>query len=307
MRYAPLLHLEGHEAAVLHRYSRDQNCEEERHYIVGRFSAWMRSHQTTNTITLPGTRGVYALYLPRHNVYEAEAGASHLTPAQTSGFLGEFPHVEKLICLEGRSYIVMTFERSAMVCQLSELLDTPITQDVEFDRVVDLTTVRGSRLVELANLVWHCLDVSEEHRMPSAAIERLFQATMIALLKVVPNNYLPRLSGPVSPAVPWYVKKSIEYMHANLSRPLTISLIARETGTSVRALQMAFQQFRGTTPLSYLRTIRLEAARKTLLADANIVSITEVARQVGFTHMGRFAAFYSQAFGQTPSETVRTR
>lgn len=92
-----------------------------------------------------------------------------------------------------------------------------------------------------------------------------------------------------------------------LSCSLTVSVIAREVGTSPRALQGDFQQFKGTTPLSYLRTVRLETVRKALLNDANSRSIAELARKAGFAHMGRFAAAYCEAFGETPSKTIRAR
>nr|ABW33615.1 rcorf58 [Rhizobium rhizogenes] len=194
-----------------------------------------------------------------------------------------------------------------MVQQVSELLDGPVTADLHFDRIVDLTTEKGLRLAALGHLVWSCLNLSDADRLAPAAIERLFESTMIALLEVVPNSYMPRLERPVSPAVPRQVKRAIEYMHANLSQPLTVASIASETGTSVRALQVAFQRFKGTTPLGYLKTIRLEAARRALVDDTGSRSIADAARSAGFTHMGRFAAVYYQAFGETPSETIRTR
>lgn len=194
-----------------------------------------------------------------------------------------------------------------MVQQVSELLDGPVTTDLEFDRLVDLTSEKGLRLAALGNLVWSCLNLSEADRLSPAAIERLFQATMIALLEVAPNSYMPRLERSLSPAVPWQVKRAIEYMHSNLAQSMTVALIAAETGTSVRALQAAFKRFKGTTPLGYLRTIRLEAARSALLGDGGSRSISDAARNAGFTHMGRFAAAYYQAFGETPSETLRMR
>ncbi|MGR9221200.1 AraC family transcriptional regulator (plasmid) [Rhizobium leguminosarum] len=189
----------------------------------------------------------------------------------------------------------------------SELLNGAITRDLEFDPVVDLTTARGSHLAALGNLVWSCLDIPGAHRFSLEAFEHLFQATMITLLRTVPNNCLPKVVGPLSPAVPWRLKRAIKYMDANLSRSMTVSAIAREAGTSVRALQVAFQRFKGTTPLNYLKTMRLEEARKALLADANFASISDVARNAGFTHMGRFSAAYYQAFGETPSDTIRKR
>jgi transcriptional regulator GlxA family with amidase domain len=96
-------------------------------------------------------------------------------------------------------------------------------------------------------------------------------------------------------------------MYANVSSPMSVSDIAREAGASVRALQAAFQQFKDTTPLNYLRTIRLEGVRKVLADEANSLPIAEVARNWGFSHMGRFAAVYYQSFGETPSETAKLR
>lgn len=128
---------------------------------------------------------------------------------------------------------------------------------------------------------------------------------MIALLETVPNNYSARLTKPISPAIPKRLKRAIEYMHSNISSPMGVADIAREAGTSVRALQAAFQQFKDTTPLNYLRTIRLDGARKTLTDPAISLSVAEVARNWGFSHMGRFAALYHQSFGEMPSSTAK--
>ncbi|OWV87673.1 hypothetical protein ATY78_04045 [Rhizobium sp. R635] len=70
-----------------------------------------------------------------------------------------------------------------MVQKASELLNGPVTRDLEFDPIVDLTTARGSHLAELCNLVWNCLDVFETQNFSQVAIEHLLQATMITLLK----------------------------------------------------------------------------------------------------------------------------
>lgn len=74
----------------------------------------------------------------------------------------------------------------------------------------------------------------------------------------------------------------------------------------MRGLLKAFRHFKDTTPLNFLRQIRLEGARKTLSDEANTLSIAQIARAWGFTHVGRFSMAYHDAFGETPSETVRT-
>jgi len=77
-------------------------------------------------------------------------------------------------------------------------------------------------------------------------------------------------------------------------------------GISTRALQTGFRRFRNTTPMTYLRAIRLELAR-TDLANAGSAnsSVAIVANALGFGHLGRFARDYQQRFGELPSETLR--
>jgi AraC-like DNA-binding protein len=309
LQYAALRHGNIAQAGPVGQLDRDHvSCVGDSHYIVGRFSAWKGKCRSALKQAFDEAPDAYVLYLPSSTALpESRGGAQRFSTTRTVGFLEDLTRFDQLTAHERPSYIGLSFEKSAMVQQVSELLDDPVMADLEFDRAIDLTTEKGLRLAALGHLVWSCVNLSDADRLPPAAIERLFQATMIALLEVAPNSYMPRLERPVSPAVPWHVKRAIDYMHANLAQFITVALIAAETGTSVRALQAAFQRFKGTTPLSYLRTIRLEAARRTLVDDGGSRSIADAARNAGFAHMGRFAAAYYQAFGETPSETVRTR
>lgn len=265
----------AHDASALLSTSveplRQGSAGQDRHYIVGRFSAWEGKCRSALKLGFDDAHDAFVLYLPSTNAPEIRAGTQSLPTTRATGFLEDLAHFDEL---------------------------TPHEHS---------TSEKGLRLAALGHLVWSCLNLSEADRLSPAAIERLFQATMIALLEVAPNSYMPRLERSLSPAVPWQVKRAIEYMHSNLAQSMTVALIAAETGTSVRALQAAFQRFKGTTPLGYLRTIRLEAARRALLGDGGSRSISDAARNAGFTHMGRFAAAYYQAFGETPSETLRMR
>lgn len=292
-------------AEPVDRYER--SAGEDKHYIVGRFGAWKGKCRSALKLGFDGAPAAYVFYLPTSAAPGIRPEAQRISTTQAMGFLEDLGQFDELAPYEHSSYIGLSFEKAAMVQQLSELLGAPVTAELEFDHVVDLTTEKGLRLAALGHLVWSCLNLSDADRLSLAVIERLFQATMIALLEVAQNSHMPQLEGSISPAVPWHIKRAMDYMHANLSHPLTVGLIASEAGTSVRTLQGGFQRFKGTTPLGYLRTIRLEAARRALMDDSAPRSITDAARRAGFTHMGRFAATYYQAFGETPSETARTR
>jgi AraC-like DNA-binding protein len=96
-------------------------------------------------------------------------------------------------------------------------------------------------------------------------------------------------------------------MRANASLPLTITEIADAAGCSVRALQMAFQRFRGTTPMRVLLQVRLEQARSEMLRAGQTESLARIAAEYGFSSPTRFAQSFRRKYGVYPSEMLRER
>ncbi|WP_181431125.1 AraC family transcriptional regulator [Curtobacterium sp. MCBD17_021] len=85
---------------------------------------------------------------------------------------------------------------------------------------------------------------------------------------------------------------------------ITIDDVAAAAGLSVRGLQGAFQRVHGTSPLTYLKGIRLLLAREQL-ESGSAGSVAAVARSVGMHHLSRFASAYRSEFGQLPGEVLR--
>ena len=96
-------------------------------------------------------------------------------------------------------------------------------------------------------------------------------------------------------------------MRANANAPLTIAEIADAAGCSVRALQMAFRQFRETTPMRVLQRIRLEQARAAMLRSGNRSSLARIAEEHGFSSPSRFAQAFRRVYGIYPSQAIGTR
>ncbi|HZZ51997.1 MAG TPA: AraC family transcriptional regulator [Pseudonocardia sp.] len=109
-----------------------------------------------------------------------------------------------------------------------------------------------------------------------------------------------------TPARPAAIDNAIEYIQAHAAEPITVAQIARAAGCSVRALQQGFAGHLGSTPIGYLRSVRLACAHADLTtADPAHTSVTDVSWRWGFTHPGRFAATYRAEYGQHPSRTLR--
>lgn len=83
--------------------------------------------------------------------------------------------------------------------------------------------------------------------------------------------------------------------------PLSVAELAVELDLSRRTLQNACQEIVGLSPVQYLRALRLSEARRMM---ARTTSVTEVATQFGFWHLGYFARDYHKMFGELPSKTL---
>jgi AraC-like DNA-binding protein len=94
-----------------------------------------------------------------------------------------------------------------------------------------------------------------------------------------------------------------QYLWTKLCAPVSLVDMANAAGVSVRWLNVLCQKHHGVTPAILLRNKRLDAARAhlTTCSDANV---TEAAFEFGFSHLGRFSAYYNERFGELPRQTL---
>jgi AraC-like DNA-binding protein len=152
--------------------------------------------------------------------------------------------------------------------------------------VGDITTaVRTGRMTPL---LWHRLS-----RRAAAAFLELYPPEGASMPKAL---LAPRNES---------IRAAADFVHQNAHLPIGPIEIAEAAHLSVRGLQVAFQRLLGTTPLAYLRDVRLDRVRTDLrLADPARATVAEIARAWGFAHLGRFSAAYAARFDQYPSETL---
>jgi len=75
---------------------------------------------------------------------------------------------------------------------------------------------------------------------------------------------------------------------------------------SRRTVQNSFRSVAGTTPVNYLRSVRLNGTRRDLMRTApDQACIAEIAARWGFFHMSHFAEDYFALFHELPSQTLR--
>ena len=140
-----------------------------------------------------------------------------------------------------------------------------------------------------------------------AAKESFDEYLRILLLHQHVHNHSEELAGPSQVPVPGLVRRAERYMTENAGSAVTVPDVAAAMGVSVRSLQQGFRQWRNTTPHDFLRQTRLRLIHEELCRSGDDADVTTVALRHGFTHLGRFSAYYQSAFGELPSMTLRRR
>jgi AraC-like DNA-binding protein len=146
---------------------------------------------------------------------------------------------------------------------------------------------------------------SEGPPLAGAVKAALDEYLLTLLLHHHPHNYSEELAQRLPTPVPGLVRRAERFIIDNAGAPITVSDVADHLGISLRSLQTGFRQWRETTPTAFLRRARLQLVRDELLRPGGKVTVTAVALQYGFSHLGRFSAQYRSVFGEDPSATLR--
>jgi AraC-like DNA-binding protein len=104
------------------------------------------------------------------------------------------------------------------------------------------------------------------------------------------------------------VKASEDYALSHVDDRIYVTDLCRAAGVSERALEYAFKEVMGLTPMAYLVRLRLHRARQALLAGTHgSTTVSAVALDWGFWHFGDFSRAYKECFGELPSDTLRRK
>lgn len=104
------------------------------------------------------------------------------------------------------------------------------------------------------------------------------------------------------------LRRAKAFVEEHAHEDIGLADVAAAVHVTPRAVQYAFRRHVGTTPMRYLRRVRLSRAHQDLLAadPAAGDTVTAVAVRWGFVHPGRFAAHYQHSYGVAPRVTLHS-
>ena len=217
-------------------------------------------------------------------------------------------HTADLYCAEDFSQTAVMIPRADLHLELENLLGHSAAKPLEFSPELDLTTPSGRTVLQTVQLIDQVSNDSPRLLQHPLASQHLEQVFIESLLLSQPHNYSDALRTPVASAGLRPVAHAIELLRANPEHPWTVSELAQGVAVSVRSLQEGFRRTMHSTPMGYLREVRLEQIHQELSgAEPGTATVTDVAAKWGITHFGRFAASYRLQFSENPSDTIAPR
>jgi transcriptional regulator GlxA family with amidase domain len=97
----------------------------------------------------------------------------------------------------------------------------------------------------------------------------------------------------------------ITYLEEHLHEPLSLHQLEARSHYSRRALQYAFLEKLGCSPTQWIRSMRLERARRWLQQPQPGETVTRIAQACGYRSLNLFSMDFQQRFHVKPSELLR--
>lgn len=137
------------------------------------------------------------------------------------------------------------------------------------------------------------------------ALAAVRQEAMTLLLDVAAEGVEPARRGRPRETYASLLRRARDIILAEPDAVLSVTELCARLGADRRALHYAFEHALGVNPSTYLRCLRLDGARRDLLAaDPATCKIGDIAARWGFWHPSAFSQHYRSMFGELPSAQI---
>lgn len=282
----------------------------------GPITVGMLQYDAPVRITTGPLEDGYQINVPTAGPIQMAFGADRMvaTPSLAAVHSPELP--TSIVGLGSQSMMGVKIARAAMDRALERLLGHRLVAPLTLHQSLVLDHGPGVDLWRVLSLLGDQLrdvDAARSEDDVGASLfdfspfaESLAQSVITGLLYAQPHNYTDELSRPATMGGPAAIRAAITYIEERAGEPIAVSDIAEHVGLGVRSLQQGFGKHVESTPMAYLRHVRLRGTHQALVeGDPSTTSVATIASGWGFFHLGRFAGQYRDAFGEAPSDTLR--
>lgn len=204
------------------------------------------------------------------------------------------------------SLLAVVVEAELLQPLWQRMYQKPLAGWLEHQLVVPARPAAAQALRRLhTELMARLLDpaAAEREWQDETALRQVRDTLLIEWIEVIPER-VDASSLPTVAAQRQLVNLACELMLAQPDEPLSMLELCGQVGASRRKLTYCFQDVLGTSPMQYLRAVRLNGVRREL-RSGEAAAVQDAAARWGFFHMGQFSLDYKKQFGELPSATLR--
>ena len=236
-----------------------------------------------------------------------------LFPRSASGkfvVCGQNAGNEKIVIIPYGSGIDLTIPDLAG----SEAMTIPIDRFNTMTEVLAPTYVRpeeftmiGGNQARLHHLRKAIIDLvsNPEVEVNDEQLSNLLAATIVWMTDCPGNNTQQSGDKHTNRARMHIAKLVQEYIEVHYNDAICMEDLCRVTGVGLRTLQRYFKEYFDFSIAEHIKTTRLKNAHRELTkAHSSERTVTHIALQNGFNHLGRFSVEFYKRFGQSPRDAL---
>lgn len=247
----------------------------------------------------------YSISLPIHGKQSLSLKGEQYHSNQHSGLIVSNNDFQDLFIDKDCKKFQVVIPEKSMQLVLSDLLNTPIHDSIRFDPKMDLKVhhLIAAWWSNIQNFMHIKAQYTDFYglQMFSEDYENFLIKTLLLSQE---NNYSNALRTQADQSQPLYLRNVKKFMLEHAHENISMDHLVHIAGVSKTKLHEQFQHYYGASPIAFLKKYRLQQIHKALIHPQNhAISISQLAYDWGFTHLGRFSQEYKEEFGEKPSET----
>lgn len=231
----------------------------------------------------------YQFVLPFNDQIAFQIGP-RLVPTRPKMLLAlspDLPHKEVLADRFPR-YIAIFIDKDFFAEQLSQY---PGTHDIFFNG--DFIPIQPNLMVTVKEFI-----LEADNQM--AGSETVLLAASLKICHIIIRSLLGIRQQNEKISHRWEIDRTIEYMHSNLDKKITVEELAVFANMSLSHYMRIFKKETGQSNISYLNQVRLERVKRLLLEGGK--SITEIALECGFSSSAYLSYSFYNKYKMSPTD-----
>lgn len=204
-------------------------------------------------------------------------------------------------------HLTVRVSRRALLATLAAKLGRAPQKALRFDLAIPMDSDFARAWCELVAHICH-ISTTAPAAMASEDVRRQYSRTLMEImLSAAPHNHSDSLTECANRIAAWHVGRARDYIHEHLAEDMSITDIASEVGVTPRTLQSGFRKAFNLTPAEYIRRARVNALHQALLTAEETARVTNLMMSVGIVNFGRYAQYYREQLGVSPSTTLKQK